>query len=165
MSAIALFIQIPVSAIEGLRKAAVPTRTWYGKPQDHYWEYLRQHGRETVEFHWSGYVFNSLLVYLEEKHGILLESEKGSEYHELAEFLWKARGSSFAVLTPAQRDAYAERLDPALFPDEELIAFDNEFNGRDDGAEALEAMKAGIDALRKALNQLEDGYITLFIIG
>jgi hypothetical protein len=163
MSAIASFVQIPVSAIDGLREAAVPKKRWIGAPKDRYWEFLRVHGRETAEYRWSGYVYNTLLLYLEETHGINVTK---SEYDELAEFLTKARHVSHAVLTPALRDAYVNRLDPELFPAEEMIAYHDEFTGRDEGNEYLiQAMKDGIVALRQSLSQLEDGYITLFIIG
>jgi hypothetical protein len=162
MSAIAMFFQLPLGAIEGLRSAAAPKKSWLGKPKDTFWDYLRQHGREVVEYHWSGYVYNSLLVYLEEKHGIYVMK---SEYDELADFLHKSRGTSFMILTPALRDAYASRLDPSLFADAELIAYENDFNQTSDGVDLLPAMKDGIDALRKALIKLDDQSITLFIIG
>jgi hypothetical protein len=162
MSAIALFIQVPVSAIAGLREAAVPRRKWYGAPKDTYWEYLREHGHRTAEFGWSGYVYNALLPYLEEKHPIILEK---SEYNELAEFLAKARRVSHAILTPAMKAAYLSRLDPNLFPEQEMLDYHNEFTGRPEGEEYVKAMKDGIIAIQQSLSHLKDGFITLFIIG
>jgi len=164
MSAIALFIQLPVSAIEGLRAAAVPKRKWYGAPKDTYWQYLREQGRETAKFEWSGYVYNSLLPYLEEKHQIVIEKSE-SEYDELAECLAKCRQVSHAILTPAMKQNYLDRLKPELFPAQEMLDYHNEFTGRPEGPEYVKAMQDGIAALHESLSRLEDGYITLFIIG
>ena len=67
MSAIASFIKLPKSALEGLRNAATG-----GTDSD----YLRSNGREVAE--WSGYVLATLLPYPQEKHLIdLMKSEYG----------------------------------------------------------------------------------------
>lgn len=161
MSAIALFIKIPVSAIAGLREAAVVKKRILGPPRDTYWQYLREHGTDAANFRWNGYAFNPLLVYLEEERQIDLGK---SAYDELAGFLTKARRCSHAILTPAHRQAYLARLDPGLFSEEELRRYADEFTGSPN-PEAGKAMLDGIAALQQSLSDLEGGFIVLFIIG
>jgi hypothetical protein len=164
MSAIALFIQVPVPAIPGLRDAAVPRRTWYGASKDIYWQYLREHGRQTAKFDWSGYVFNTVLRYLDQMHGIVLE-KPDSGYDELAKYLYQYRRVSHDILTPAMKQKYLDRLDPKLYPEQELMDFHNAFTGRPEGPEYVKLMQDAIVALHESLSQLEEGFITLLIIG
>jgi hypothetical protein len=56
MSAIARFIKMPLSAIDGLRKAAIPQKRLFRGTIDLYNDYLRQHGQEVAQYRWSGYV-------------------------------------------------------------------------------------------------------------
>jgi hypothetical protein len=55
MSAIAWFKPMPVSALDGLRIAAVPKKQFFGPPKNRYGEYLRKFGKEIVEYRLSGY--------------------------------------------------------------------------------------------------------------
>src|ERR1700690_1804793 len=108
MSAIASYIRIPKTAIEGLRLAAVPPKKkLFGTARDTYWDYLRQNGKEVAEYLWSGWVFGPLLEYLKEREQIDLDH---SAYDELAEFLTKARGASHCILTDEHRKAYLTKL-------------------------------------------------------
>ena len=91
MSAIASFTKLPKSALDRVREAAVPKKRFFGAPRDMYEEYLRRHGREVAEYRWSGFVFATLLPYLQEKHQIDLMK---SDYNELGTFLTKARGAT-----------------------------------------------------------------------
>lgn len=161
MSAIALFIKVPVFAIDGLREAAIVKKRMFAPAKDTYWQYLREYGSDAAHYNWSGYAFNPLLIYLEEKRKIDLNQ---SEYNELAEFLSKARRCSHAVLTRAHRQAYLTRLAPAQYSEEELRRYADEFTGRPD-PEAGKALLDGVAALHQSLRQLEEGFIVLFIIG
>ncbi len=88
MSAIASFIKLPKSALEGLRKASTG-----GTDRN----YLSTNGREVAEYRWSGDVLATLLPYLEEKHQIDLMK---SEYGELAAFLTNTAGNDALYLHP-----------------------------------------------------------------
>jgi hypothetical protein len=108
MSAIASFIRIPKAALEGLRAAATPRKKLFGGLRNDFPEYLRKHGEEDVDYTWSGWVFSTLLVYLDEVHQIDLLH---SEYDELSAFLAQSVGGSHFFLTHAHKQAYLTKLD------------------------------------------------------
>lgn len=161
MSAIASFIKIPASALENLRRVAVPEKRFFRAPKNEFNEYVRAHGREVVQYGWSGYVLFTLLVYLRETHDLDLEK---SEHSQLAEFLSQARGSTHIILTPAQKDLLVERLDPQFFAEEELRHYFNEFNAAVEDYTGR-AMLDGIIAIRESLRQSDDNSVILLIVG
>jgi hypothetical protein len=161
MSAIASFIRIPITAIEGLHRAATPPKKkLFGTERDTYWDYLRKNGQEVADYKWSGWVFNPLLVYLDEREQINFSH---SSQEELAAFLTKARGDSHFILTAEHRRAYLARLE-AEFSEEALCDFYNDFNECDE-AEAGKPMLDGVLCLRDCLRTLDDQSIAVFIIG
>jgi hypothetical protein len=149
MSAIASFIKVPKSALEGLRNAAAGGT-------DH--DYLSTNGREVAEYRWSGYVLVTLLPYLEEKHQIDLMK---SEYDELAAFLTNTTGAIHFIFTPGQRSAFLNRLQPRSFSEEEMRQYFNEFNATNE-QEIGRAMLDGVNALRESLGQIEDTSVVVF---
>ena len=151
MSAIASFIKLPKSALEGLRDAAAGGT-------DH--DYLRVNGRDVAEYRWSGYVLATLLPYLEEKHQIDLMK---SEYDELAAFLTNTTGATHFIFTPGQRGAFLNRLQPRSFSEEEMRQYFNEFNATNE-QEIGRAMLDGVSALRESLGQIEDTSVVVFSI-
>jgi hypothetical protein len=160
MSAIALFVRLPKTALDGLRKVAVPDKPLWGKLRDTYDDYLRQPGEEVVDYQWSGYVLWTLLPYLEKQHKINLMR---SEYEILADFLVKARGVTHFVLTDEQRLKYADRLDAAKFSEEQLRYYYNEFN------ETVEPgigkpMIEGIKAFQWALRSIDQSSVVVLSI-
>jgi hypothetical protein len=161
MSAIASFIRIPKTAIEGLRLAAPPPkRKLFETARSTYWDYLRQNGEKVAEYGWSGWVFGPLLEYLKEREQIDLDH---SAYDELSEFLTKARGVSHSILTDEHRKAYLERLE-APFSRETLRDYYNEFTATHDGGSG-EPMLDGIHCLCQSLKALDDQSVVVFIIG
>jgi len=161
MSAIASFIQIPKTAIEGLRLAAAPPKKkLFGSSRDNYWDYLRENGKEVAEFRWSGWVYNPLLVYLQEREEIDLEH---SAYDELAEFLTKARGVSHLILTDEHKKAYLTKLE-AQFSEDTLRDYYNEFNAAHED-EVGKPMLDGIRCLSECLSGLDENFIVVVIIG
>ena len=151
MSAIASFVKLPKSALEGLRNAAAGGT-------DH--DYLSANGREVAEYRWSGYVLATLLPYLEEKHQIDLMK---SEYDELAAFLTKTTGATHFIFTPGQRTAFLNRLEPKSFSEEEVRQYFNEFNATNE-QEIGRAMLDGVNALHESLGQIEDSSVVVFSI-
>ncbi len=108
MSAIASFIKVPKSALKGLRNA-VASGTDY--------DYLQSNGQQVAGYGWSGYVLATLLPYLQEKHQIDLMK---AEYDDIAASLTAATGATHFIFTPSQKAAFLNRLDTALFSEEEL---------------------------------------------
>jgi hypothetical protein len=151
MSAIASFIKVSNSALEGPRTAA-------GSGTDY--DYLTANGREVAEYGWSGYVLATLLPYLQEKHQIDLMK---SEYDELAAFLTNTTGATHFIFTPGQRAAFLNRLEPKLFSEEDMRQYFNEFNATNE-QEIGRAMLDGVIALHESLGQIEDSSVVVFSI-
>ena len=151
MSAIASFIKLPKSALEGLRNSAASGTDY---------DYLIANGREVAEYRWSGYVLATLLPYLQQKHQIDLMK---SEYDELAAFLTNATGATHFIFTPSQRAAYLDRLESGSFSEEEMRQYFNDFNATDE-REMGRAMLDGVAAFQQSLGQLDDGSVVLFSI-
>lgn len=160
MSAIASFIKLPKSALDGLRKAAVPQKRLFGAPKDTYYEYLRKNGREVTEYRWSGFVLGTLLPYLQQKHKIDLMK---SEYAELGTFLTKTRRATHFILTSAQKTKFAKQLDSGLFSEEEMRQYFNEFNATNE-QEIGRAMLDGIAAFRESLDSIDDHFVIVFSV-
>jgi len=160
MSAIASFIRIPKAALDGLRAAAKPKKKLFGGVRSDFPEYLRKHGEEDVNYPWSGWVFSTLLVYLDEFHRIDLMH---SEYDELSAFLAQSVGGTYFFLTPAHRQAYLNKLE-SEFESSVLCDYYNEFNEANEDS-AGEPMLDGIRALRECLRRLDDEYVVILSIG
>lgn len=149
MSAIASFIRVPKSALQGLRKA-IASGTDY--------DYLRANGQQVAEYGWSGYVLATLLPYLQEKHQIDLMK---AEYDDIAGLLTDATGATHFIFTPSQKAAFLNRLDTAQYSEEELRDYFNAFNETNE-QEIGRAMLDGIGAFRESLRQLDEGSVIVF---
>ena len=151
MSAIASFIKMPKSALEGLRSS-----TENGTDND----YLTANGREVADYRWSGYVLATLLPYLQENHEMDLMT---SEYDELAGSLTNTTGATHFIFTETERTAFLNRLDPASFSEEEMRQYFNEFNATDEH-EIGKAMLDGIRALHQSLAQVDESSLVILRI-
>jgi hypothetical protein len=160
MSAIASFVKMPKTALNGLREATIPKKRFFGAPRDTYPDYLRQHGVEVAEYDWSGYILATLLVYLEKKHQINLMR---SDHDELSKFLSKTRAATVFIFTDAHKNAYLEKLG-AEFSEQELCDYYNEFNESAE-TEAGKPMLDGIHAFKNCLSALDEGSVIVFCIG
>ena len=161
MSAIASFHRFREEDLPGLREAAVPARRFLRAPQDGFWDYVRARGAPVLEFDGSGYVFATLLSFLEEKRGILLMK---SSHDDLANFLSEKRASTFHLFTSDHRDRYLPSLEPGAFDEADLRTYYNDFNETDEPASG-EAMLDGISALRMALGAVLEKSVVLLHIG
>ena len=160
MSAIASFIKLPKTALNGLREAAVPKKRFFGAPRDTYHDYLRQHGQEIADYKWSGYVLATLLPYLEEQHQIALMN---SEHDELGTFLCKARRASCFIFTAAHKQAFLTKLE-GQFSEQALCDYYNKFNETHE-TEAGKPMLDGVHAFRQSLSALDENSVIVFSIG
>ena len=66
MSAIASFYVVPAERLTDIVAAATPVPGgWFRPAHDTFWDVLRGACRELERFAWSGWVFNTLDLYLE----------------------------------------------------------------------------------------------------
>lgn len=152
MSAIASFILLPKTDLDGLRQAST---------EGNYHNYLEQHGREVAEYEWSGYVLATLLPYLEEQHQIDLMR---SEHDALARFLSERQQATHFIFTGAHRHPFLDRLDPSAFSTEALRDYYNEFNEENE-PDVGRPMLDGIRALHQSLSALDEDSVIVFSIG
>jgi len=146
MSALASFIKLPATAAEDLRVD--------------YDQCIEGQGQEVADYGLSGYVFATLLPYLQE-HDIDLTH---SSYDALAAYLGKSREATVFIFTPAHKDAFLTKLCPAQFSEEELRDYFNEFNACCE-QEIGRAMLDGVASLQDSLASLDADPIILFTIG
>lgn len=109
---------------------------------------------EELSYRWSGYVFATLVPYLDAQ-GIALSDPR-------EEPLSAEREMSCFVLTTAHRH-YLDRLAPERFDGRALRAYFEEFN--ETTAEGIErAMLAGIELIRDALTRVNDDTVCVIAI-
>ena len=150
MSAIACFFQLPVSAVDGVRTAA---------KGNEYYRFLKENGVEVVNYKWSGYVFATLLPFLQEREVNLMTSE----WDGLSMYLTQASGATHFIFTAEHRSKYLEALDPQHYDEAELRDYYNDFNGCNE-PQVGRAMLDGIVALQEGLASLPDGQVIMFMI-
>ena len=151
MSAIASFIKVPKTALDGLRRAA---------SQGGYHGFFHQHGRPVADYRYSGYLLATLLCYLQEQHQVDLMH---SEHDELSTFLTNQREATHFIFTNAHRQACLDKLDPQLFSEARLRDFHNEINETDE-PEVGQPLLDGIRALRQSLSALDESSVIVFSI-
>jgi hypothetical protein len=161
MSAIASFVLFPKSGFAGLRAVALPKKRWFGGAKDEFPDFLQQHGREVVDYSWSGYVIAVVLPFLDEKRGVDLSK---SAHDDLASYLTEKRGGSWIVLTADHKRSHLAKFTPEEFSPEEVRDFYNAFNETKE-AEVGEAMLDGIRAIHDGLSAADDEHIVLLHIG
>jgi hypothetical protein len=99
MSAIASFYVVPGERLTDIFAVATPAPGgWFRPARDTFWGVLRGAGRELETFAWSGWVFNTLDLYLESQHGLIYGKFSDDA---ASRQLSKARGSDWLVLPSA----------------------------------------------------------------
>lgn len=160
MSAIATTTALPVTALEAVRAAAPPRRSLLGGKKDGFPSALAKHGRALEVFEYSGYLLATLLVYLDEKHGIDLMH---SRHDEVASAITQARGSTFFILGEEHLSLAGKLLGIRASVDE-LAGYFNAFNESQEGPEIGEAMRDGIRFLDRALEAVTPGSVVLLAL-
>lgn len=156
---IATTTAIPVSALEAVRAAAPPKTTLLGFKKDEFPMALARHGRALELFEHSGAVLRTAFVYLE-KRGIDLMH---SRHEEMGSAITKARGSPFFLLAE-EHLRLAGKLAESDAGIDELAAFFNAVNEAHEGPEVGEAVRDGIEFLRRALDEVTAGTVVLVAI-
>lgn len=157
MSSIADFRLIEIEKLGALRINAKPQKGFLGKVKDNFYSYLDQNTKSLKEYTWSGYIYATLLEYLNEK-GINFEE---SEYSELTTYLNDVRSSYYLIFTKSHKEKYIRELNLANFDESELASYYNDFNETDDEA-AGKAMLDGIGVLQHNLNMVDEKTVIIF---
>jgi len=157
---IATTTALPISALEAVRAAAPPKTTFLGFKKDEFPMALARHGRGLELFEHSGAVLRTAFLYLDEKRGVDLMH---SRHEEVASAITKARGSPFFLLGEEHVPLKGELVQDDAGIDE-LAAFFNEHNEVHEGPEVGEAVRDGIEFLRRALDEVTAGTVVLVAI-
>jgi len=157
---IATTTAIPVSRLQAVRAAAPRKQTLLGFQKDEFPMALARHGRALELFEHSGAVLRTAFVYLDEKRGIDLMH---SRHDEVASAITKARGSPFFLLGE-EHLPLAGKLAECHAGIDELAAFFRASGEADEGPEVGEAVRDGIEFLRRALDEVTAGNVVLVAI-
>lgn len=105
-----------------------------------------------VKFEWSGYIFGSLLIYLQEKKDINLLN---SEFDSIANWISEKRSASVMIFTSKHKKLYLDKLTLDNFTETELIEFNKDCS-EDDSPELVKAEMDGIKAIQNSLKELKN---------
>jgi hypothetical protein len=164
MSAVACFYLVANARLPDLLAAATPVPAgWFRSSRDTFPEVLRSSGRELEPFTaGSGWVFNTLDLYLEDRHGFML-----GKYGDAtsSDRLSKARGSYWLALPPPGAAELLGALERIDLNRADLIAFITSEHGPDEAAEEAAAVEAAMAALKAWLVQVSPGVTGLLSVG
>jgi hypothetical protein len=158
MSAIVSTYEISNGDLPGLRDAARRKPRLFRKPLDPFPEYFKAHARPLSVYDAPGFVFNPLLVLLEERGIPVMESKLDA----LAKELQSQRGALlYLFLTPEHREKALNALRNLGMSEAELEKYYEEFN--DERAPGVgEAMKRAVQFLISAIEAVPDDGVVLF---
>ena len=164
MSAIASFYLIPDSRLPEVVAAATPApRRWLKPARDTFWEVLRGSSKEFEPFiAGSGWVFNTLDLYLRDRHGLMYDQFGDAATSDL---LSKARGSYWLVLPSAAAAQLLEALNRVDLHLSDLIAFITSEHGSGEAAEEAAAVQAALTTFKGWLAQVPSGATGLLSVG
>jgi hypothetical protein len=164
LSAIASFYLVPNSRLADVLAAATPVRRgWFRSPRDTFREILGNSSRELDPFTaGSGWVFNTLDLYLEDRHGFMYGAFGDAE---ISDPLSKARGSYWLALPPAAASRLLAALQPIDLDLADLIAFITSEHGPDSASEEAAAARTAMTTLKGWLAQVSPGVTGLLSVG
>jgi hypothetical protein len=144
--------------LPGLREAAYPRRRLFRKPVDLFADYFKAHARPLAVYGASGFVFNPLLVLLEERGIPVMDSK----HDDLAKELQGARGVLlYLFFTPDHRGTALSGLVGLGMSDAELEKYYEEFN--EERAPGIgETMRGAIQFLVASIQAVPDDGVVLF---
>jgi len=156
MSAIASFYVVPSERLTDLVAAATPAPGGRFRPaRDTFWDILRGAGRELETFAWSGWVFNTLDLYLESRHGLMYDNFGDTA---VSRQLSQARGSHWLVLPAASAAELLTALTGAAGehgPDD----------AAEEAAEEAAAVQAALITLKTWLAEVSPESVGLLSVG
>lgn len=164
MSAIASFYLVPDSRLPDVVAAATPApRRWLRPARDTFREVLRTSGRELKPFTaGSGWVFNTLDLYLRDRHSLMYDSFGDAATSDL---LTKARGSYWLALPSAAASHLLGALNPVDLSLSGLVAFITSEHGSEEAAEEAAAVQAALTTFKGWLAQVPADTTGLLSVG
>ena len=163
MSAIASFYVVTDERLTEIFAAATPTpRGWFRAARDTFWNVLREASRELETFDGSGWVFNTLDLYLESKHGFMYGKFGDAD---ASRRLSKARGSDWLVLPAASAAELLAALDGVECDTGEVTAFVASERGPDGASEEAVMVQAALATLKAWLAEVSPGSVGLLSVG
>jgi hypothetical protein len=163
MSAIASFYVVPDKGLTDIIAAATPTvGGWFRRKQDAFWETLRGTGRGLETFAWSGWVFNTLDLYLDHRHGFMFDNFGDAD---ASAQLSKPRGTYWLVLPASSASELLLALNAVECETGDVTAFVASEHGSDGAADEAVAVQAALVALKAWLAEVAPGSIGLLSVG
>jgi hypothetical protein len=163
MSAIASFYVAPDERLTDIIAAATPVPGgWFRPARDGFWDVLRSSGRELETFAWSGWVFNTLDLYLEVRHGFMYANFGDAP---TSRQLSQARGSDWLVLPAASAIELLAALDVVECEAGDVTAFVASERGPDGAEEEGMAVQAALTTLKVWLAEVSPGSVGLLSVG
>ncbi len=163
MSAIAKFYVVSSNRLTDIIDAAKPVSGgWFRAARDNFSSVLKDAARELEAFAWSGWVFNTLDLYLEDRHG-LSYPEFGDA--AMSRQLSKARGSDWLVMPAASAARLLAALETIDCEANDVTAFVATERGSDLAEEEVAGVGAAFAALKSWLAEIAPGSVGLLSIG
>jgi hypothetical protein len=163
MSAIASFYVAPDERLTDIIAAATPVPGgWFRPARDGFWDVLRSSGRELETFAWSGWVFNTLDLYFEIRHGFMYANFGDAP---TSRQLSQARGSDWLVLPAASAIELLAALDVVECEAGDVTAFVASERGPDGAEEEGMAVQAALTTLKVWLAEVSPGSVGLLSVG
>jgi hypothetical protein len=166
MSAIASFYVIPGESLADIIAAATPPPGGGFRPaRDTFWGVLGGSGRKLETFDWSGWVFGTLDLYLESRHGFMYVNFGDAA---TSRQLSKARGSDWLVLSATSAAELLAVLDGVECVAGDVTAFIASEHGPDDSdgtAEKAVAVQAALATLKAWLAEVSPRSVGLLSVG
>ena len=136
---------------------------WFRSPRDTFWEILRGASRQLDPFTaGSGWVFNTLDLYLEDRHGLTYSAFGDAT---IGDPLSRARGSYWLALPPPAAARLLAALEPLTPGLDDLTAFITSEHGGDHAAEEAAAVQAALTALKAWAREASPGATGLLSVG
>jgi hypothetical protein len=132
------------------------------RPLDRFLDVLRQASRELESFAGSGWVFNTLNLYLESRHGLMLD-DQGDAASSAA--LSNARGSHWLVLPEAEAAALRAVLADVRCETPDATTFVVSEYGPDNADEGARMVQAALSMLKAWLSEVRPGQVGLLSVG
>jgi hypothetical protein len=162
MSAIASFYVVPDEGLTDIIAAATPAAGgWFRRKQDSFWDTLRGTGRMLETFAWSGWVFNTLDLYLQHRYGFMSDNFGDDASAQLS----KARGSYWLVLPASSASELLLALNAVECETGDVTAFVASEHGPDDAEDGAAAVQAALATLKAWLAEVAPGSIGLLHVG
>ena len=163
MSAIAAFYLVQGERLGDIVAAAAPApRGWFRPARDTFWDLLRATSHQLQAFEWSGWVFATLDMYFQSRHGVIFDRfGDATASRQLSD----ARGSSWLVLPAASAAELLTALGAVECATADVTAFVAGEHGAHEAAAEAVAVQAALAALKTWLAAVSPGSVGLLHVG